>query len=172
MTHTSTTTPTNEPIDSERDAARVLRAILTLEAELALPDALQQEERRQIHAELRVCPPATCDTVALLAAQHGGVLGGFPIDPALLREAAAYPERMEPIAVACERIARCIRDEALRKQRGASLRAAVAIGAMKRLGHLRELGLESTLRVVRGASRRRRAAKKVDSTPTPVEPPK
>lgn len=152
----------------------ILQLLSQVEASLRLPDALPKEERKRSHsATSRLSAPAV-DRVATIAEQHDGVLGGYQIDPAELRDAITYEAMMDPIVIVCDRISRGIRDEALRRQHGAAMKASLAIAAMKRLGTLRGLVAESDLRAIRATTPRRRKATVDAVTPpaTPVATPK
>lgn len=162
------------PVNPAASAAQTLQLLLGLEAQLALPDALNEEERRYGQGVARRYPPALLQALAAMSERHGGSLAGFPVDPELLRSPSAYAAAMDPIATCCERIARCIRDEGVRRHRDAGVKAGIAVMAMRREGTLGELPLESDLRVVRTVAPRRRKAKAVQQPPvvTPVTPTK
>lgn len=154
--------------------AHILQLLSQVEAALRLPDALPEDERRRAHSVAsRLSAPAV-DRVATIAEQHDGVLGGFHVDPAELRDAISYEAMMDPIVLVCDRISRGIRDEALRKKRGAAKKASIAITAMTRLGGFPELVAERDLRAIRATTPRRRKAKVDAVTPpaTPVATPK
>ena len=168
--------PVGFRVSQSHKAQQAIAKLRALEATFELPDAVPNDRRRVTYLRSKRHTATVLESIATLASQHGGKVVGVEVDPNDIRETLAYAAAMEPLAVACEQLARRIRDHVLQKRALSAVRVSAALAALESMGRLDEAGLNTDLLTVRAAKPRRR--KKTGSVvaqpavPSPIVTPK